>query len=498
VLSMNVNSENNIENLRNWFDNFITSVRENYEKLTSEEKDIIQNLNDYRNPCQIEIFWIKEPDSQLIIKTNFRDLPDKEIVINGPYSRNEFLEKIKPILLKTKWQRSLHDDTNEKSMFFEDSSYPDTLARELHQFIEEIKHRDFIDSASQINEFGHGMMIGDLGWSQHYFGNISNTDYSLEANKVIKGLKNDFETTQKILSKPVRIVGLNYDGYGTHFYPPVYIGKKPKRTLEQLLHGDKIQHSLHEKAIDAKFDDEIIIVNRDGFIFVKTSEKNTALQILNLIMALGIFHGIPFFIVREHELAQVNYDKKLNRISGWSMGGQESLRTPLYRTFWGDSSSLEFITREINENTILKIINEANKIWKNKSLIKKLLLFLESFTHHRNHEFSQSFVMSWSIIEQYIHQIWNDSLQKRKLRNYREDKLGRYSTDQILELLNSSGSLTNEEYELFSDLKKNRNDLFHDSKNIDKETSAKSIGLAKEIVAEAIPSGFLTDYGNLL
>ena len=316
-------------------------------------------------------------------------------------------------------------------MFFEDSpesySYSDSIARALHQFTEEIKHRDFTKSAGQLTGFWHGMMIGDLGWAEHYYGNISNTDYVLESKKLIKDLKNDFETTKKLLTnlqkKQVRIIGQNYDGFGTHFYPPIYIGKKPKRTLEQLLHGDKILRAIHEKAIEAKFDDEIVLVNRDGFIFVKNSKKNTALQILNLIMALGIFHGIPFFIVREHELAQVNYDEERKIISGWSQGGPESLRSPLYRTNWNDDSSLEFITREVNEKTILEIINEANEIWKNKPLVNKLLLFLESFTHHRNNEFPQSFIMSWIIIEQYLHQTWNDSLLKRNLSNFQETKI---------------------------------------------------------------------------
>jgi len=504
---MNMKSENNIENVRNWFDNFITSVRENYENLTAEEKDTIPDNIDYRNPCQIEIFWIKDPDSQLIITTHFRELPDKEIVINGPHSRSEFLGKIKPILQKTKWQRSLHDNTNEDNMWVEvgadgeDSTYSDSLARKLHEFIEEIKRRDFSDSGMQVIGLGLSENIGHLGWVQHPFGDISKLDYSLEAKKVIKEIKNNHELKKELLTKfltgQIRIIGQNCDGYGTHFYPPVYIGKKPKQSQEQLLHGYKIPTSFDEKALEAKFDDELVIVNKDGFIFVETSEKKTALQKLNLIMALGFFHSIPFFIVREHELVRVEIDKKLNIISSWMGGGQESLRSPLRETFSGDNYSLENTAIEVNENTILKIINEANEIWKKEALVKKLLLFLESYTHQRNNEFSPSFVRSWSIIEQYIHQAWEDSLQKRQLRPQEKNKRGNYTTDKILEDLYISGSLKNEEYGLFSDLRVKRNNLLHKSENIDKKTAAKSLGLAKGIVAQALPSSFQTDYGNL-
>ena len=38
--------------------------------------------------------------------------------------------------------------------------------------------------------------------------------------------------------------------------------------------------------------------------------------------------------------------------------------------------------------------------------------------------------------------------------------------------------------------------FYHKSAKIDKETSAKSIGLTKNIIVEGFPSGFLSDIGN--
>ena len=95
------------ESLRQWYLKYIDYFRKEYAKLSSNEKQNMNNTNNFLNPCQIEVFWITDPDYQLIIQSNFSDRPDKEIIINGPYKPHEFYSNVISILKEKRWGRNV-------------------------------------------------------------------------------------------------------------------------------------------------------------------------------------------------------------------------------------------------------------------------------------------------------------------------------------------------------------------------------------------------------
>ena len=95
------------ESLRQWYQKYINCFREEYEKLSADEKKGMNNTNNFLDPCQIEVFWITDPDYQLIIQSNFSDRPDKEIIVNGPYKAYEFRSQVIPILGAKRWMRKI-------------------------------------------------------------------------------------------------------------------------------------------------------------------------------------------------------------------------------------------------------------------------------------------------------------------------------------------------------------------------------------------------------
>jgi len=80
--------------LHDWFVNFVTYFRTEYERFSGEEKKFMGKWMDCLPPCQIEVFWLKEPEFQLIIKTKFADRQDMEIMIDDPYDSHEFIDKV--------------------------------------------------------------------------------------------------------------------------------------------------------------------------------------------------------------------------------------------------------------------------------------------------------------------------------------------------------------------------------------------------------------------
>ena len=65
------------ESLKQWYLKYVDYFRKECEKLSVDEKKSIGNTNNFLNPCQIEVFWITDPDYQLIVQSNFSDRPDK-------------------------------------------------------------------------------------------------------------------------------------------------------------------------------------------------------------------------------------------------------------------------------------------------------------------------------------------------------------------------------------------------------------------------------------
>ena len=132
---------NKVEVLRLWYLNYIDHFRKEYEKLSHEEKKAMDNTNNYLNPCQIEIFWVTDPDYQLIIQSNFDDRSDGEIIINGPYKLYELHSNASIVLADKRWSRIFEQDVIlvDKQI----DTLGERMAMEIYNFAEMIKWHIF-------------------------------------------------------------------------------------------------------------------------------------------------------------------------------------------------------------------------------------------------------------------------------------------------------------------------------------------------------------------
>ncbi len=275
------------ESLTQWYLNYIDYFREEYEKLSADEKKGVNNTNNFLNPCQIEIFWIADPDYQLIIQSNFNDRPDKEITVNGPYKRHEFYSKVVTILEDKRWIRKTKQKLPAEYEQF--NTLGEKMASEISKFIEMIKSDAFMPQRRDHHAL-IGMALEDT-WTGIHAGNIGEIDHIQEINKTIQKIKQEAKGKQdrtSILQQPSSLANYRYAGFGVHLFPPIVIGAEQKRSIGELVHNT-FNRLINSKVFDRMIGNNQIIVNKDGFIFVESRSKEDALKILNLIMSFGHF-----------------------------------------------------------------------------------------------------------------------------------------------------------------------------------------------------------------
>lgn len=469
----------------------------------------MNNTNNYLSPVQIEVFWLGHPEAQLIIQSNLPTRRDQEILVHGPFTSNEFNQKVEPVLKEPRWQGkkkmiNLYDTEKERYIL-----YGELVAGEIFRFVQYTKYILF--NQIRVTGLSGGVSLDAKIWAQTYIGDISKNSYEFEVNKVLNEIKNQAKSIleernkekEKIVSKKPfskevikkepesrHIVEQRWDGYGVHFFPPLVIGEKPKPTIHHILYGLDASIRFNEKAFDYVIGNKTIIVEKGGYIFVETKTKDEAIKILNLIMALGNLQGELLFAVREQDISNVNFDREKLTLTEKQWHSQ-TIRSMLFEYNRPIDHYMGYQIKEISKEKLLLIFKQAFEVLKNEKLTENLRLYSEAFTHLENSEYAQSFIMSWSIIERHYSDIWRKLLDNRDLESDRFSKLtntAQWSIDYILESLNLMEQINDNEYDLLMELKRKRNKFYHSGKIVSKEDAERCLDFIVTILNEKLKS----------
>jgi|CXWL01.1.fsa_nt_gi hypothetical protein len=450
--------------LEEWYVNFLKLFREEFSKLSDEEKKHISNFHDYHFPCQIEVFWLKQPEWQLIIETHFEDRPDCEITVNGPYDTSVFQDEVKIILNHTRWHVPI--DNSEPTKY-----YSDRLAERLHGFVEMAKNALFMDW-KKLNGMTTSL-VGKNDIITHFHGNMGDFDYRALIQHIINETNQQLEDskTQPTSEAPSQKVEYS-KGFATYFFPPIIIGKNPRRTVDEIFHGvHSTSFSLYDKEpFDVMFDDIFVLVEKDGFIGVYTDNTEKSLEILNTIMMVFVLDGLETRIVREHELSEIEFDSKTHNIVSRSFS-YDSPRNKLFDEI--PDKTLEYETRHVDKEHIKKIFEKSSEIFADKNLAEDLRFLLEALTHMKDSEFSQAFIMGWKIIEKHLSTNWH------KKQNTINKKIKFPAVDVMINDLKDE---LQEKFSDFTELRKIRNSYMHGKKIITQEEAQKCVDISKELV----------------
>lgn len=467
-----------MEDIANWLRDFMMEFRKHSEKLSKEEKSRISNLDDFFPPCQVLLLWFQDAHVQYLICTHDSNRKDMEIKIEGPMYTYEAIDCFDSILNDPIWNRKLTKE--EKKYTYDITMFSEILEGSFLGIIQEIRNQPFRKPPVTSHGGGKRMLISrDFLWKIE--GDIAEMDKTKILTEILERAKKEAaraETKPPAPPPPKPVI----NGCSTYFYPPIWVGKLPKKTFKEKARGSFI---LPEKALTFEYKDRVVIINRDGLIAIGEGNVPKATRMLNEIMATFLLMGLEASAVRELEVGDAKIDSSSLTITGWTTR-VDTPRTQL--AYWFPQQQLVLESRtEIGKKNLVRIIKQAERISKDPDISDFLAFLLEAYTHLKNSEYSQSFIMSWVIIERQMFWLWKKFLKEERMPRKRREKLTNpvyWTTDFVLEGLNLGGGLSQKDYEDLMALKNQRNDIIHQGESTSFEEAEKCFKIARSIVKQ--------------
>ncbi len=473
--------------MRDWIKKLIQNFRDGYQKLSELEKTKIGNLDNLVSPLQVEIIIIQNKSlglqNQIFIFTHFTDEPDLDIKVHEIDS-NGAIEKVQEILKDAKWQKKLPEDSSwnikDESKKIFATIIEGSLIDSLRRFKKDVMNVVFSEYRQSQALIGTKTFITKDSFVWQGVGDIQKLEVKEIAAKIIEDAKNSAKPQPQPIQapQPPRI-----KGFGTYFYPAIYVGKRPEPSFKDRVIEPEIP-LFPKKAFDAEYKGHKVVVNNNGFIAIGIDDRNKALRMLNEIMATSLFFNLPFYAIRDSELGDADIDPATLQVGGRTMSMYASLRTALFEEEIMlkpkiDGISMPRGSREIQQEQLIEIIKQAEILTKEDIVSEFLVYLLESYTYFQNSEYNQSFIMSWIIIEKYLSFRWRELLQEKGIKGKQIENL---DIDMILKTMYQSELITDEQFKLYMKMKEIRNDFVHEGKSISKENAQKCFKVGSSVV----------------
>lgn len=478
--------------LEKWLKNLILRYRENYQDLTGKTKEQKPSIINFLPPCQIEAVWIEnkslQASLQVLIITHWEDYEDLKIQVNGPIDPTEAFDYLEEFMKKEEWEyKDPKIQQNESDLKI---LLKKRFIFDLKNFRDRFSARIFSNNVPTSLIVSQSLLsIRAFCWT--YFGQIQERTveefltehFGLGKDKIFVDLKS-LQTSQK---KKVQL-----DGFCTLFYPYLWVENIPELTIRESVFNEPNYQNL-EKVLETQYKGQIVIVMNDGLIGIVHQDKETARKLLNEILGAALLLGHQAFIVRKFEMGKIKIDANTHNLkSATAMMG--TLRANIFeplRSKYISSSSPLIKSHFISASDIGAVIKYAEKITKDKFISDNLKFLLEARSLLYTDDYSQSFHMSWIIIEKYLDQEWEDFIQKldsnRKRRDFLQNKVFWGAASRI-EVLNFCGLISNDNYKIFTKLRNIRNDIIHAKKEIacTKENSKDCLKFSRNLLLSRI------------
>ena len=448
----------------------ISTFREEFEKLSPEAKKHEQLINSFKAPCQIHLLTSPETKTHLLIKTHFSGIPDKTIEIVTLLLTN-YIDELKHF---------------EDKLFFQDVTYQrhsldasSTLHPVLVSFGISVKNKHGLLYTE--SRRGSSGLVSDNIAVWNLYGNLEEIDFDSEAKKIIGEYKTASDQAKEKQKVPEQITASipdkNY-GLGTYFYPPILIGEIRLTMRDEI--EQKTYELFHEKALLGEFDGVNYVISKGGLIGLETNDHDKAEKIFNIIMGTATLMGVPLHALKSHEIANITIDKKTYNVTGSSW--EESTYRMMMFTDFLPYRSIHNVRIKITQNDLEQIITKAKSLTTQDEQLNKLKLVAGSFTHLDNHEFSQSFIMSWTVIEIHVHELWTKKMQTAGITKKIKEDLDRWDFYRVLEVLHLDKIISNDDYYEMKHLNGLRNDIIHDGHQVTRKQAHQCYDLAKNII----------------
>ncbi len=448
--------------------------------LEREESGFIR----FDPPLQAELIWIErrkhDIDFQILVFTKWEDLVDLEIIIHGPFkfkNRERYITELDFVAHSEKWLKRYFPNLIKTT-----SNEPDELpySKIYEEIIAEAKDLFFILFYDYLLTDKYKKPYIFPG-RRHYknifywiiFGKIQDLNIKEYVKKELDRWRKDVESRKeidKIIKSPLikkRIEEQKQNeinGYGTFFYPPIWIGDKPDQSIEDKLTGQTVG-SYIENVIKTSYKGRVLLIQNDGYIAIEEKDEEIAIELLNEIMGTAVLNNLGAYVIRKSEIGRMTIDSRTWKLSFYTTPPNskhqilERERRKSYR------SRNKIMRTPYTIEKVKKIIQTAEKITKNKDIKTYLMLYLESFTFFYNTVYTQSFLMSWFILEKYL----NMQCENLKKRNDLDIAIKRFLENNywkpavMMKSLYRAGEISIDELNYYKEVKNTRNCIVHEN-----------------------------------
>lgn len=463
------------KDLKTWLVNFVDRIRADYEALDDPSRSQFEYV-DVRNNCQIEVFWLQYPENQVIVFTFDYERNDKEVLIYGPSNIEPLLDTVAEVTQTDRWNRfaDVARFAPEKS---DRHPFAQAFKLLLIEYLRIIREKPFELNAWYIEKFSEqNICIFSRG-------NITEADYRSMARVFLPVFAKDPFQIYKATQERKRIRSFWPRGFGSSFYPPIWIGKKPERDFKlEALGTDYVV----PEAFNLEFDGIKMTVNSDGFVGLQTDDKAIAQERLNILFGSAAINEVSCFKAKESDVRAIRFEPKSLKIESQSELPQHSKRSYFYAT---DRTRSIAELRAISKNKMQTIIKEAELIVQ-KDISADFLFWFEAYDHFKNGENEQSFVMSWIVIEQHLYRLLENDLMHLELKGRisaeKKTKITNLRVASLLLFLRATECIDENDYSKLVELNKSRNGLVHKGTPISRRISKKCLNYSEGIIRKKI------------
>lgn len=465
--------DNKRADLQKWLLNFLEAVRARYEKLDESSRFQFTDV-DLRDKCQIEVFWLEYPENQVIVFTFDNEREGGEVLIHGPSKINPLLDAIAEVMQTERWNRQISGDAvNPRLKGSGQITYSQAFQSLFIAYLRTIQRETFELSSSYWERLAHRDLC------ILFRGNIAEDNYAVYAIIFLNTFTRDPFLVSKTLSERESIRSAWPKGYGSYFYPPVWVGKKPEKDFKlEALGTDYVV----PEAFDIEFSGRRITVNSNGFVGLQTDDKTAAQKSLNIIFGIAALSGVDCFKANESDVQEIRFEPKSSKIFFQSELPYFSLRS--YLSGMDRISSISEL-RNLPVEKVQEIISRA-ELTNNHEISADVLLWFEAHDHFINDEHDQSFVMNWIVIERHIYRLLTELTRVGRLSENKRKKLERSDVAFLLVFLSVTGCIDEKVYGILAELNHHRNQLVHKGVSISRESSKRCLRCSQRIITKLV------------
>lgn len=460
------------ETIESKLDRMIDTFRNEFEKLSPEEKKKEQMINSLKGPCQIHLISSPYNNIHLMFVTHLESLDDKKIVLIN-LKPDSFIKKLEEFASNPIW-----DIDNDEIKEFTALTFKQSVESAVISFGKRIqKNISFSPERASIG--GQGLYNPKLAiWD--LAGNLIEIDFDKYAIGNVQGYKADYVRDKNVKTEQVResIPDQNV-GLGTFFYPALLIGEF-NPTMEERIQ-EKEYDLLEKNVIMTNFNGVGLVVTKGGMIGMENKNLELAEKNFNTIMATALLFRIPLQALRSSEIANVTFDIKTHKIISSSWSGNSKRNEMFSHRSFRESFYSDY-RNQIAVKDMELIIKKAESFLKNEEQVYLLKLLLSSYTQMSNSDFSQSFVTSWTIIEKNLYDMWMKKLVLARVSKRIREDLDRWDLYRILEVLHLDQIIPDDEYYELRTLQSLRNEVIHEGHDVSNKMAEKCYVLAEQIV----------------